>query len=363
MSTVAAETPTPPQNTIKKKRRVNFNYRKVSSNIAVTLTAFVVVLLWLMPLAYGVLTSLKTEEQLSDPSSPILPAGAQTIEYEGKEYDVYTVPTDAGDQSWALFKKGRESSEFIDPANLDAGPITWEGRWRTLEQARTVSPTWSNYPEAFTSISFLKLLWNTLYYALFSMVGAVGSAAIVAYGFARFQFPGRNILFIILISTIILPPQVTLVPTYAFWVYMDLVPSWWPLIIPAFFANAYNVFFLRQFFMTIPTEIEEAAMIDGAGPIRRFWNVILPQSIPALIAISLFHFFFAWNDFFNPLIYLAGARDLVPITVGLTFFNGIYGSQPELIQAASIMALILPLILFFVAQRYFVQGIVITGNK
>ena len=130
-----------------------------------------------------------------------------------------------------------------------------------------------------------------------------------------------------------------------------------------FFSNAYNVFFLRQFFLTIPREMEEAAKIDGAGPLRTFWSIILPQSGPAIVAISLFHFFFAWNDFFGPLIYLTGARDQVPITVGLTFFNGIYASQPQLIQAASIMTLVIPLLIFFFAQRYFVQGIVITGNK
>lgn len=344
------------------------NVTKVRRNLlikfGVTSLGIMLVSLWLMPLFYGVVTSLKTKEQISDPTGPILPARAQSIEFEGDDYDVYTVPfEDGSEQQLALYKKGRQSSTFIDPNNLSAEPIEWEGRWRTLEQARVVSPTWSNYPEAFTTIDFARIIGNTLFYALVSMVGAVSSAAIVAYGFSRFDFPFKNLLFIILISTIILPPQVTSVPTYAFWVYLDMVPSWWPLIIPAFFSNAYNVFFLRQFFMTIPREMEEAAKIDGAGPLRTFWSVILPQSIPALVAISLFHFFFAWNDFFGPLIYLAGARDLVPITVGLTFFNGIYASQPQLIQAASIMTLVIPLLIFFFAQRYFVQGIVITGNK
>ena len=254
-------------------------------------------------------------------------------------------------------------------ANLSIRPIrrpsrsSGKGAGVLSPRSRVVAPTWSNYPEAWNTIAFARLLWNTIFYATVSMIGAVGSAAIVAYGFSRFEFPFKNVLFIILISTIILPPQVTTVPTYAFWVWLDLVPSWWPLILPAFFSNAYNVFFLRQYFLTIPREMEEAAKIDGAGPFRTFWSVILPQSGPALVAISLFHFFFAWNDFFGPLIYLAGAREKVPITVGLTFFNGIYASQPQLIQAASILTLVVPLIIFFFAQRYFVQGIVITGNK
>ncbi len=338
--------------------------RNLIVKFGVTALAIAVLSIWVMPLFYGTVTSLKTEEQIADPTAPILPARAQTIEFEGEEYDVYNVPfEDGSERRLALYQKGRQSSTFIDPNDLSAEPIEWEGRWRQLEAARVISPTWSNYPEAFTTISFARLMWNTFFYAIVSMIGAVSSAAIVAYGFARFEFPFRNLLFIILISTIILPPQVTLVPTYAFWVWLGLVPSWWPLILPAFFANAYNVFFLRQYFLTIPREMEEAAKIDGAGPIRTFWSVILPQSIPALVAISLFHFFFAWNDFFGPLIYLAGAREKVPITVGLTFFEGIYGSQPHLIQAASIMTLIIPIVIFFFAQRYFVQGIVITGNK
>ncbi len=349
---------TPSQKHVFKQRRKLFN------QAGITLFALAILSLWLMPLAYGAVTSLKTKEQISDPSGPILPATARTFEYEGEEYDVFSVPFEDGTvRELALVNRGRQSSEFIDPSNPEAGLIAWEGIWRQLDAAREISPTWSNYSEAWTSIDFARLLANTFFYAFVGMVGAVTSAAFVAYGFARFNFPGKNILFIILLSTIILPPQVTLVPTYAFWVRLGLVPSWWPLLLPQFFANAYNVFFLRQYFLTIPKEQEEAATMDGAGPLRTFFSVILPQSGPALLAISLFHFFFAWNDFFNPLIYLAGARDKVPITVGLTFFNGIYGSQPQLIQAAAIMTLFIPLIFFFMAQRYFIQGIVITGNK
>ena len=338
--------------------------RQLMTKFWLTSLALAILSLWLMPLFYGAVSSLKTKDQLSDPTGPILPARAQTIEWEGEEYDVYTVPfEDGSERTLALVKKGRQVSTFIDPADLAAGTFEWEGAWRTLAPARVLSPTWSNYPEAFTTIDFARIIGNTVFYAVVGVIGAVSSAAIVAYGFSRFDFPFKNLLFIILISTIILPPQVTIVPTYAFWVYWGLVPSWWPLLLPVFFSNAYNVFFLRQFFLTIPKEMEEAAKIDGAGPIRTFWSVILPQSVPALVAISLFHFFFAWNDFFGPLIYLTGARDLVPITVGLTFFNGIYASQPQLIQAASIMTLAIPLLIFFFAQKYFVQGIVITGNK
>jgi multiple sugar transport system permease protein len=133
------------------------------------------------------------------------------------------------------------------------------------------------------------------------------------------------------------------------------------LIVPAFFANAYDVFLLRQYFMTLPRELDEAAMMDGAGRLRILWSVILPQSYPVLLAVTVFHIVFAWNDFFGPLIYLSTNRDALPISVALQYFNGIYGQRPQLIQAGSLMALIAPLILFVFAQRFFVRGIVITG--
>ncbi|RMG87139.1 MAG: carbohydrate ABC transporter permease, partial [Chloroflexi bacterium] len=215
---------------------------------------------------------------------------------------------------------------------------------------------------AWNTIDFPRLLGNTLMYGIVTMIGTLVASSMVAYGFARFRFPFRNTLFIIVISTIILPPAVTLVPTYAFFVtVLGWGGTWLPLIIPQMFGNAYNIFLLRQYFMTIPTEMEEAARIDGAGPIRTFISVILPQARPALTAVALFHFFFAWNDFFGPLIYLAGNRQANPITVGLTEFNGIYSTEPQLILAAAIISMILPLAIFFMAQRVFIQGVVITG--
>ena len=330
---------------------------------AITSLALVILLLYLMPLGYSILTSLKTKEQVSDPNAPILPAAAATFEYEGEMLDVYNVPTEEGVRELALLQKGRSSSTFIDPADPDAGELEWEGRWRTLDPAYKLALQWSNYPAAFRFIDFLRLLGMTLMYASVTTVGATLSAAVVAYGFARFRFPFKNVLFIVLISTIILPPQVTLVPTYAFFYQIGWVGTWLPLIVPQFFSNAYNVFLLRQYFMTIPVAMEEAARIDGAGPIRTFVSVILPQAVPALIAVALFHFFFAWNDFFGPLIYLAGSSDLQPIALGLFRFNGLYSSEPQLIQAASVLTMIIPLLIFFFAQRFFMQGVVLTGEK
>lgn len=153
----------------------------------------------------------------------------------------------------------------------------------------------------------------------------------------------------------------TIIPTYTFFQRIGWVGSWLPLVVPSFFANAYDVFLLRQYFLTLPRELDEAAMMDGAGPIRILLSVILPQSLPVLMAVTVFHIVFAWNDFFGPLIYLSTNRDSWPISVALSNFNGIYGNQPQLIQAGALMALVLPMLLFFAAQRFFIQGIVVTG--
>jgi multiple sugar transport system permease protein len=271
------------------------------------------------------------------------------------------VPMDGVVRELALVTPRRTEAWFIDPTNPEAGEIHWDGAWRTLQVAWIADPQWQNYAEAWNTIKFIELLRNTFVYAFISTLGAVMSASLVAYGFARFPIPGKGVLFTIVLATIILPPAVTLVPTYWFFNKIGWVGSWAPLIVPAFFANGYNIFLLRQFFMGIPRELDEAATIDGASPFRVFTSIILPQSVPALTAVTLFHFFFCWNDFFLPLIYLAGHKDLFPISVGLTGFKQLYSQQTNLIQAASLIAALFPLVVFFFAQRVFMQGIVITG--
>lgn len=336
--------------------------RNILFKFGVTLFATIVLTIYIMPLIYGVVTSLKTQAQAADPKAPIMPMQTLSIDYEGKPYGVFEVPIDGEIRELALYQPSRNSSTFLDPENLEAEPISWDGNWRQLTPVREVAIEWNNYSRAWNTIHFARLLGNTLLYALVTMFGTLISSAFAAYGFSRFRFPGRNVLFTVLLSTIILPPAVTLIPTYAFFVnVMGWGGTWLPLIVPQMFGNAYNIFLLRQYFLTIPREMEEAAYIDGAGPLKTFFYVILPQATPALTAVALFHFFFAWNDFFGPLIYLAGNRQQNPITVGLTEFNGIYSSEPNLILAAAIISMALPLFIFFLAQRVFIQGIVITG--
>ena len=321
-----------------------------------------VVIAFLSPLGYSALLSLKTEVQTSQPNSPILPSDPRTFDYQGETYDVYYVPMpDGATRELALVDKGRQQSDFVDPANPAAGLITWQGSWRTLSQPWQLAPQWGNYAEVWNKIDFPRLLFNTVALALIGMLGTVLSCTLVAYGFARFRFPGRGLLFTLLLATIFLPGAVTLIPTYTLFVKLGWVGTWLPLLVPAFFANAYDVFLIRQYLLTIPRDLDEAAAIDGASPLRILRSVILPQAWPVIVAVSIFTFVYSWNDFFGPLIYLAGHDDIVPLQVGLSHFNGIYHTRGNLIQAGNIMTLLIPVLLFAIFQRAFTRGIVITG--
>src|SRR5215216_456929 len=344
--------------------------RKGANVTFVTALTTALLAIFLAPFLFMVFTSLKTQGQISQLGAPIWPAKPTTFEYNGKAVQVYRVPmakcagadpNDTSIKELGIVKKGRQQSTFVDPANLAAGEYVCNVSWRALDRPWKWAPKWENYVEVWNTIDYPRLMWNTTFYAIMTEIGVLISCTLVAFGFARFRFPGRDFLFIVLIATIFLPGAVTIIPTFTFFQRIGWLGTWLPLIVPAFFANAYDVFLLRQYFMTLPRELDEAAMIDGASPLRVLWSVIIPQSYPALMAVTVFHIVFAWNDYFGPLIYLSTARDKWPISIALTTFNGIYGQRPQLVQAGALMAIILPLILFAVAQRFFVQGIVVTG--
>ncbi|HNS04128.1 MAG TPA: carbohydrate ABC transporter permease [Anaerolineae bacterium] len=346
-----------------------FKPRRAAKSIVVTGLTLGMLILFLSPFAFMVFTSLKTPEQIGVIGSPVWPAAVATFEYDGKERDMYTVPMNKCEGSeestdqrgLALVKKGTRASTFIDPDDMERGEFVCQVSWRALDRPWTFAPTFSNYTEVWSSINFPRLLSNTLFYAVATTVGVLISCTLVAYGFSRFDFPGRDFLFVVLIATIFLPGFVTVIPTYTFFQRIGWVGTWLPLIVPSFFANAFDVFLLRQYFMTIPREMDEAAMIDGASRFRVLTSILVPQAYPVLLAVIVFHIVFAWNDYFGPLIYLSTNRAAWPVSVALSTFNGIYGQKPQLIQAGALMTLIIPLLLFIFAQRFFVQGIVITG--
>ena len=330
-------------------------------SFALTLLAVTALAAFLSPLLRTATDSVKTPEQIGAAGSPLYPANPATFAYQGKELELFMVPIGGVVKEMALLKPGRTQSTFIDPATPDVPPITWDGSWRTLERQWALAPNFANFGRVWELLDFPRLLFNTIAIAVIGTIGTVVSCTIVAYGFARFRFPGRGLLFTLLIATIFLPSAVTVIPTYTIFAKLGWVGTWLPLLVPAFFANAYDVFLMRQYFLTIPTEMDEAAAIDGAGPMRILRSVLLPQAWPVVIAVAIFHLVFTWNDFFGPLIYLSAKPELQTVALGLARFNGVHYRDPALIAAGTLMTLVIPVIAFLLTQRFFTRGIVITG--
>ena len=331
-------------------------------SFVLTLVAILALAAFLSPMLRSVVYAVKSTDQITQAGTPLWPADPVTFSYAGKELPLLLVPLPDGSiRQLALLEPGRKSSTFVDPAAPAVAPITWQGSWRTLDHVWQFAPHWENFAKVWDLIDYPRLLFNTLAIALISTIGTLLSCTLVAYGFARFRFPGRSFLFTLLIATVFLPTAVTIIPTYTIFQKLDWVGTWLPLLVPTFFANAYDVFLMRQYFMTIPTEMDEAAAIDGAGPFRTLISVILPQAWPVVIAVAIFHLVYAWNDFFGPLIYLSSNPDIQTIALGLQRFNGVHYRDPGLIQAGTLMTLIIPVIAFLLTQRFFTRGIVITG--
>jgi len=335
--------------------------RKFTATVLVTALGLAAVLIFLMPLGYMVTMAFKLDAQLSSQNAPLWPAKMITYKYQGQDLPLYDVPTEQGIKRYALVQGYREDSDVLDPANPEQGVFNIKGRWRTWNPVYTFSPTLENFQKAWDQVKFGLLFRNTFIICIISTIGDLISCILVAYGFARFRIPGKNILFIILISTIVLPSQATIIPLYILFAKIGWTGTWLPLLVPAFFANAYDVFLLRQYFLTIPKELDEAAMIDGANPLRTLISVIIPQAVPAITAVTLFHFFWRWNQYFEPLVYLVGKENLYPISLGIAKFVNTYGIYPGRAAATAALTVVLPALMFFLAQRQFMQGVVITG--
>ncbi len=221
---------------------------------------------------------------------------------------------------------------------------------------------WANYSETVVYIPFFLYLKNTLIIAVSSTFGAVLSCSLVAYSLSRINWPGRQWLLLLTIATLMLPFQVTLVPLFLVFKKLGWVGDFRPLILPAFFGNAYYIFLLRQFFMTIPMELSDAARIDGAGERRIFWSIILPLVKPALATIVIFEFIRQWRDFLYPVIYLSD-QNMYTLSLGLQQYSSEHGREWGLLMAASVLITMPIILLFFFTQKTFVQGITLTGIK
>jgi multiple sugar transport system permease protein len=330
----------------------------VKATTTLVLAAGAVIIM--IPLLFMVSTSLKSRNQLRASPPPLLPWETVMVEVNGKMEPLYKVNLDGRAAKMALVQNQPGGMGlFVLP---DAPDVTYSLPIAAQALQRRIEIHPNNYKEAMTAVPFPRYLRNTMIITFVGMFGMMLSSSLVAYGFSRFRAPWLNVLFLVLLSTIMLPRQVTMIPIYVLFQKLGWVDTLLPLIVPLFFANAYDVFLLRQFFMTIPLEMDEAATIDGANPLQNLVYVLLPQARPALVAIGIFHFLYAWNDFYEPLIYLH-SRDNWTAAVGLQTFNAIYSVNTHLIMAASVVMVLPPIIIFFFSQKIFTQGVVITGIK
>ncbi|WP_431946046.1 carbohydrate ABC transporter permease [Actinacidiphila sp. bgisy167] len=231
----------------------------------------------------------------------------------------------------------------------DLWPRTWE---------------WGNFATVWDTPGFLTWWRNTLLYAGLGTVLTVVSSTPVAYALARFRFRGRHLSLMLVIATMMLPPQVVIVPMYLFWAkQLHLSGTLWPLIIPMAFGDAFTIFLLRQFLLTIPKEYTDAAKVDGCGELRTMLRVVLPMAKPAIAAAALFQFFYCWNDYFGPQIYASENPAAWTLSYGLESFKGAHHTDWNLTMAATVLVMAPVIVVFFFAQKAFIEGVTLTGVK
>ncbi len=312
-----------------------------------------------VPFLWMLSTALKSDTDLGR-ALHWIPREAETVALGGKPYPVYTrlengitvryalVSSDAGDGTFAQLEK---------PSSRLTAPVS------DFTEVTRAAPQWGNFPAALEKIPFLTYTRNTLLIALLSVLGTILSCTVVAYGFAKIDWPGRDFVFVIVLATMMLPQQVTLVPLY---IVFTRVLHWsdtiWPLVVPAFFANAFDIFLLRQFYRTIPNELIEAARIDGSSEWGIFTRIVLPLSRPVIATVAVMSFLYAWNDLQGPLLYLNSQQNLT-LSVGLLEYKTTHQVQWNLMMAAATIFAAPIIALFFLTQRTFIEGVKLTGIK
>ena len=327
------------------------------------LFVWLLLLLYLAPVFFVIATAMMPTEQLGDRDAPLFPAKIAQIEYQGKQYQLYKVPMQDGVKVMALVKPGLGSSLLLDPKQPENGLVEWQGDWHTLTGVYEFHIAWENFTRLFKSLPIPQMIGNTFLFILIGEIGVLCSSILVAYGFARFSLPGGNFLFYLLIATILIPEKITFIPT--FYMYIRVL-NWrgtvYPMLVHLFFGNAVYIFLLRQNFKSFPIDLEEAAMLDGAGPLRRLISVILPQSWPVVITVSLLHFFYTWNETRLSFLYLGTGSVFLPISFAVQNYQSLIRID-NVIEAATIIVLFVPVVVLFLAQKYFLQGLVVTGAE
>ncbi len=325
-----------------------------------------------IPFLWMLLTAFKSDQDVFRNPPRWLPYDNVRVDVNGEKLALYNVKIDGTVRQLALVKMQEGVGTFVDPAQ-PAETLTYkiqQGAEKIAEPLMEVSFRWRNFPDAMNrgsrpgvGASFWVYFKNSLIIAFFTIIGTLISNAPVAYAFARLKFPGRDLLFVIILATMMLPFQVTMIPIYL--MFNDTLgwgDSFLPLIIPTFFANAWDVFLLRQFFRTIPEEMCDAARVDGASEWQIFTQIVLPLSTPVLATITVFTFLYAWNDFTGPLLFLNSPRNFT-MALGLQDFQGQKTIVWNQLMAAATVFTVPIIIAFFFAQKTFIQGIKLTGSK
>ncbi|MEO8395978.1 MAG: carbohydrate ABC transporter permease [Chloroflexota bacterium] len=326
-------------------------------------------LFFFIPFLWMLSTSFKSDEDVFRTPPSWLPHDNATVVVNGETLPLYTVTnkTDSSVRQLALVKIADGQGTFVDPANPSE---TITSRMRYAEAILVPQLRWQNFPDALNratrpglGVNFWSYFKNSLIIAIWSIVGTLVSCTPVAYGFARIHWPGRDVIFILVLATMMLPFQVTMIPLYIF--FTDTLHwgnTFLPLIVPTFFGNGFDIFLLRQFFRTIPEELCDAGRVDGASELQIFLRLVLPLSTPVLATISVFTFLYAWNDFTAPLLFLTSPQNYT-MAIGLQDFQGQHTVAWNQLMAASVVFTIPIIIAFFFAQRTFIQGIKLTGLK
>ncbi|MEZ4623005.1 MAG: carbohydrate ABC transporter permease [Caldilineaceae bacterium] len=343
-------------------QRLHARLRKIGAFVAIVAVG----LFFLVPFLWMLSTALKSDQDIFRTPPTLLPHDSRQVAIDGQSYPVYQVEV-AGRAELALLNIAEGYGDFVDPATPDAVLTI---RMKFAQPVLDVGPRWHNFPDALNratrpslNVNFWTYIQNSLIVAIFSILGTLLSCTPAAYGFARIKWWGRDVVFVLVLATMMLPFQVTMIPLYILFTgTLAWGTTFLPLIVPTFFGNAFDIFLLRQFFRTIPEELADAARVDGASEFRIFWAIMLPLSTPVLAAITVFTFLWAWNDFTGPLLFLTDPRRFT-MALGLQDFQGQHAVSWNLLMAAAAVFTVPIVILFFFAQRTFIQGVKLTGLK
>ena len=250
----------------------------------------------------------------------------------------------------------------LPPAVIPAPSAVDERMEQVLGADLVYQPTLEHYRQGTTRVPMLLFFRNTILVCALTVAGTVLSSSLIAYGFAIVRWPGRDLIFFVMLATIMLPPHVTMIPVFIIWKQLGLINTYAPLVVPAFLGTPFFIFLFRQFYLTIPRDLVDSARVDGASEPRIWASIVMPLSVPVIAVTALFSFLGAWNDFLGPLIYLAD-QDRFTLSLGLAMFRTQYGSEYGQMMAVSTLMVVPIIVLFFIAQKTFIQGIKTTGLK